>query len=202
MSTETSDTPSKVPLWRNPFGPLMMLPFLLVWLIAIFAPLNILDLCPSCDSLSNSVRRAITDLAPFVDIQAFARSTTFPQVAFFVSALYWALLPVMGFLHLVSLHIGIRESRWMQWKIVRSGYPEVFLIDFIKAAGGLLLFTFSAYAATALPGGWSLFGGFGTTNRLVLVIIFGPIFFMIALHIGVIYALIRALVHFNILNRE
>ena len=135
-----------------------VVPTVLLPLIALFAPLDVLDRWPELTKTCATVKAMLGQLFPTVDFFRHARSTMFPQVATVATAytaIAWVWMTGVTLLLTFVVHAGVRplirdmgikKLLWAFW-----GFPPF-------ALGGLFVFF-------ALPGDPSFASGLTTSSR-------------------------------------
>lgn len=136
-----------------------VLPTALFPLIALFAPLDVLDRWPELAKVCASVKAALGQLFPKVDFFRHARSTVFPEVATVATAytaIAWVWMTGVTLLLTFVGHAGVRAAgkdmgiKKLLWAFL--GFP-------LFALGGLFVFF-------ALPGDPSFASGLTTSGRV------------------------------------
>lgn len=184
--------------WRSPVGPLTTIPILVVFLTGLLVSQTILDESHIASITVRFVRGILLKISSMADIDRFASSTEYKQVALLTTCLHWALLPIQSFAMMALTELGIARGNWRMWKATRGGNGRVGLADLKVLLVGLPLLFGSLVVATMVPGDWSLIQGLTTRNRVGMSVLFLTIFWVTALAINGAYAIARAFVDFNL----
>ena len=183
--------------WRSLFGPIHQIPLLAIFLIAIFAPKDVLQSYPLAAWLASSVRYALLNIIYLADIKRFADSTDYPQVALLVCALHWAWLPVSVLINvLIFEYVRYREG-YVFWRFSRGGDGSIQWKD-LKAAIGSLLFPLGMLVLTMMPGDWSMTPDITTGSRFGMGLLFWIGFWFSMGAFSLIYDLIRIFFDINL----
>ncbi len=154
--------PSTVPVF-SPTGalsPLLLIPMSLPIVLALFAPLTVLDDWP----LARHFCEWVQSLMPFIDMQAHARSTVFSQVAWFTHSLTVIVVPLMALVWFWNSMVNyprLLRRRQVLGRMSLKMHLGLALIAPPLFLGGL-------YAFIALPGDPSFARGFTTHSRFGL----------------------------------
>lgn len=95
---QETHSPLEAPLPISPFSltgalsPLLLFPMAIPTLIALFAPLDVLEAWPSANRFTQWVQQML----PFVNMRGHADSTLFPQVAWLAHSCAVAVIPIMA----------------------------------------------------------------------------------------------------------
>jgi hypothetical protein len=187
--------------WRSPFGPLYQLPLLAIFLVGIFAPEDVLSRYPLAAWFAGLVRSTLLQVSDYADINNFATSTDYPQIALLICALHWVWLAVSVFLSAVIFEYVRAREGYVVWRFGRNGKGSVGWADLKMLIGGLVLFPSALIVLTMIPGDWSMTSGLITTNRVGMALLFWIGFWISAVVIGTIYPTLRAFIDINLKGR-
>ena len=187
--------------WRSPVGPLVTVPFFLIFIVAVFAPINVLDESGFANWIGNVGRKTLLRVNDLADLKSFADSTAYPQIALLISAMHWMLLPITLITLLILGEIGVREDRWQMWLRTRGGIGAINFKEVQVIMAGLLIFCIASVVATIVPGEWSLARGLTTQSRVGMGAMLGLVFFGLSQIMNGAYVLLRAFIHFNVKNK-
>lgn len=193
--------PSKLPSgfsWRSPFGPIHQLPLLAIFIVSLFAPEDIFQRYPSTARFASSVRDVLLKIFDLADINRFAESTDYPQVALLVCALHWTWLPIAILISTCIFEYVRAREGYAVWRASRGGDGRVVWLDLKIAVGGLLIFPVVLMVLSMVGGDWSMTPGLTTKNRLGMGLIFWVGFWIAGLMINATYILARAFIDINL----
>jgi hypothetical protein len=155
-----SDIPPTIPAfsWRGALSPLHLVPLSLPLLAVLFAPEAILDRSQTLRKFVELVQRAL----PYIDMDAHANSTVFPQAALLAHCLTVTVVPVLALVWIFQTTVNYEQLLARRRRLGRVSLRLHAAILFIGPPFVLAIL----YFFIGVPGDPSFGSGLTTRSRL------------------------------------